>query len=70
MHTIGDIWGAQRQIWSDEWRQVLTIQKVPQCTRPEHTTIHIRGKFGEDADQGVEGEARDLEEVRLSDCQH
>jgi len=41
------------------------IQKVSQCARPENTTIHIRREFGENANQGVEGEARDLQEVRI-----
>lgn len=68
MHTIGDIWSIRVRYCRTE-RQLLTIQKVPQCARPEHTTIHIRRELGQDANQGVEGEAWDLEEVRLSDHQ-
>ena len=69
-HTIGDIYSIPRSDIVYQERQLLTIQKVSQCARPENTAIHVRGKLGEDANQGVEGEARDLQEVGLFNHQH
>lgn len=43
--------------------ELLTIQEVSQCARPENAAVHIRGELEDDADQGVEREAGDLQEV-------
>lgn len=55
---------------SDREIELPTIQKVSQCARPENSTIRVGRELGEDANQRVEGEAGDLQEVRLADHQY
>lgn len=52
-----------------EKRDVLTIQDIAEGFRPEYLTVEIDREFGKYADQGVERQRGNFEEVGLSNAQ-